>query len=149
MPSVTHSLTYRWLTLPRQSLAARVSLFLTNLALALVELTQPTLLTAHIQEGSFDWTQTFWRNPQYGAVQLVTQTSYVTRAPWFVATDPGTAAQERSPDDGLRQLEVHSAVGLTDTSCNRAPDSSGALFYVASLQTASALCSVVADVLLL
>jgi hypothetical protein len=41
-----------------------------------------------IQEGSFDWTQTFWRNPQYGAVQLVTQTSYVTRAPWFVATVP-------------------------------------------------------------
>jgi hypothetical protein len=38
-----------------------------------------------IQEGSFDWIQTFWRNPQYGAVQLVTQTSYVTRAPWFVA----------------------------------------------------------------
>jgi hypothetical protein len=41
-----------------------------------------------IQEGSFDWTQTFWRNPQYGAVQLVTQTSYVTRAPWFVVTTP-------------------------------------------------------------
>ena len=41
-----------------------------------------------LQEGSFDWTQTFWRNPQYGAVQLVTQTSYVTRAPWFVATTP-------------------------------------------------------------
>jgi hypothetical protein len=38
-----------------------------------------------IQEGSFDWTQTFWKNPQYGAVLLVTQTSYVTRAPWFVA----------------------------------------------------------------
>ncbi|HKR97386.1 MAG TPA: hypothetical protein VJW55_18570, partial [Candidatus Angelobacter sp.] len=38
-----------------------------------------------IQEASFDWTQTFWKNPQYGAVQLVTQTSYVTRAPWFVA----------------------------------------------------------------
>jgi hypothetical protein len=43
-----------------------------------------------IQEGSFDWTQTMWRNPQYGALQLVTQTSYVTRAPWFVATTPGT-----------------------------------------------------------
>jgi hypothetical protein len=40
-----------------------------------------------IQEGTFDWTQTFWRNPQYGAVQLVTQTSYVTRAPWFVAAN--------------------------------------------------------------
>jgi hypothetical protein len=38
-----------------------------------------------IQEGSIDWTQTFWRNPQYGAVLLVTQFSYVTRAPWFVA----------------------------------------------------------------
>jgi uncharacterized coiled-coil protein SlyX len=38
-----------------------------------------------IQEGTIDWVQTFWRNPQYGAVQLVTQTSYVTRAPWFVA----------------------------------------------------------------
>lgn len=38
-----------------------------------------------IQEGSFDWTQTMWRNPQYGALLLVTQTSYLTRAPWFVA----------------------------------------------------------------
>jgi hypothetical protein len=38
-----------------------------------------------IQEGTIDWTQTFWRNPQYGAVLLVTQFSYVTRAPWFVA----------------------------------------------------------------
>jgi hypothetical protein len=37
-----------------------------------------------IQEGTFDWTQTLWRNPQYGALQLVTQTSYLTRAPWFV-----------------------------------------------------------------
>ena len=39
-----------------------------------------------IQEGTFDWTQTFWRNPQYGAVVLVTQWSYLTRAPWFVAS---------------------------------------------------------------
>jgi hypothetical protein len=38
-----------------------------------------------IQEPTFDWTQTFWRNPQYGAVLMVTQYSYVTRAPWFVA----------------------------------------------------------------
>jgi hypothetical protein len=37
-----------------------------------------------IQEGSFDWTQTFWRNPQYGALVLITQGSYVTRAPWVV-----------------------------------------------------------------
>jgi len=38
-----------------------------------------------IQEGTFDWTQTFWKNPQHGAVLLVAQESYVTRAPWFVA----------------------------------------------------------------
>jgi hypothetical protein len=38
-----------------------------------------------LQEPTFDWTQTFWRNPQYGAIQLVTQTSYLTRSPWFVA----------------------------------------------------------------
>jgi len=38
-----------------------------------------------IQQGTIDWTQTFWRNPQYGAVLLVTQYSYLTRAPWFVA----------------------------------------------------------------
>jgi len=38
-----------------------------------------------VQEGTVDWTQTFWRNPQYGAVLLVTQASYITRAPWFVA----------------------------------------------------------------
>src|SRR5262249_46644204 len=38
-----------------------------------------------VQEGTVDWTQTMWRNPQYGAVLLVTQASYLTRAPWFVA----------------------------------------------------------------
>jgi len=45
----------------------------------------PNSANRSIQEASVDWTQTFWRNPQYGAVQLVTQTSYVTRSPWFVA----------------------------------------------------------------
>ncbi len=37
-----------------------------------------------IQQATFDWTQTMWRNPQYGALQLVTQASYLTRSPWFV-----------------------------------------------------------------
>lgn len=45
----------------------------------------PNSANRAIQEGTFDWTQTFWKNPQYGAVMLVTQTSYLTRAPWFVA----------------------------------------------------------------
>jgi hypothetical protein len=38
-----------------------------------------------LQEGTIDWTQTLWKNPQYGALLLVNQVSYVTRAPWFVA----------------------------------------------------------------
>jgi hypothetical protein len=38
-----------------------------------------------IQEGTLGWIQTFWRSPQYGALQLITQASYLTRAPWFVA----------------------------------------------------------------
>jgi hypothetical protein len=38
-----------------------------------------------LQEATIDWIQTFWRNPQYGAVLLNTQASYLTRAPWSVA----------------------------------------------------------------
>lgn len=38
-----------------------------------------------VQELTLDWTQTFWKNPQYGAVLMVTQASYVSRSPWFVA----------------------------------------------------------------
>jgi hypothetical protein len=36
--------------------------------------------------------QTFWRNPSYGDLKLITQYSYVSRAPWVVgSTAPGTA----------------------------------------------------------
>jgi cell division protein FtsB len=45
----------------------------------------PNTANRTVQEGTIDWTQTFWKNPQYGALLLVTQASYVTRAPWFVA----------------------------------------------------------------
>ena len=38
-----------------------------------------------IQEPTLGWIQTFWKSPQYGALQLITQASYLTRAPWFVA----------------------------------------------------------------
>ena len=37
-----------------------------------------------LQEGTFDWIQTFFKNPQYGSLQLIMQYSYVTRAAWFV-----------------------------------------------------------------
>lgn len=40
-----------------------------------------------IQQATFDWLQTFWKNPRYGALQSYVQYSYLTRAPWFVAPD--------------------------------------------------------------
>jgi hypothetical protein len=40
-----------------------------------------------LQEITFDWIQTFWKSPKFGALQYYTQYSYVTRAPWFVAPD--------------------------------------------------------------
>ncbi|MBZ5590882.1 MAG: hypothetical protein LAP39_01500 [Acidobacteriia bacterium] len=39
-----------------------------------------------IQEPSFGSTQTFWKDPKFGALQMILQYSYVTRDPWFVAT---------------------------------------------------------------
>jgi hypothetical protein len=39
----------------------------------------------YIQEPTIDLTQTFWRNPQYGALVLLAQASWLNRTPWFVA----------------------------------------------------------------
>ena len=51
-----------------------------------------------IQEGTVGLIQTFWSSPNYGKLQLITQASYLTRAPWYVnplpavgATDPKNA----------------------------------------------------------
>jgi hypothetical protein len=38
-----------------------------------------------IQETTLANTFTFWKNPSYGALQLIGQVSYVSRTPWFVA----------------------------------------------------------------
>jgi hypothetical protein len=40
-----------------------------------------------IQQATFDWLQTMWKNPRYGALQSYVQYSYLTRAPWYVAPD--------------------------------------------------------------
>jgi len=45
-----------------------------------------------IQEGSFVLTQTLWKNPQFGALLLINDASYSTRAPWFVAKNAATGA---------------------------------------------------------
>jgi hypothetical protein len=61
-----------------------------------------------IQEGSIDWTQTFWRSPQYGAVLMVTQASYLTRAPWFVSKDPitGVLTAPKNAHLGMGYLSI-------------------------------------------
>jgi TolA-binding protein len=38
-----------------------------------------------IQEGTFATLTTLWKRAGYGAVQAITQSSYITRAPWYVA----------------------------------------------------------------
>ena len=40
-----------------------------------------------IQEPTIGYVQTLWRNPKWGALQIITQYSYLTRAPWFVAVN--------------------------------------------------------------
>ena len=45
-----------------------------------------------IQQITFDWLQTFWKHPRYGALQTYVQYSYLTRAPWSVVPgDPKNA----------------------------------------------------------
>jgi hypothetical protein len=45
-----------------------------------------------IQQATFDWLLTFWKNQRFGALQYYTQYSYLTRAPWFVGPgDPKNA----------------------------------------------------------
>ena len=45
-----------------------------------------------LQQLTLGYTRTFWRDPNYGALQLVGQYSYVTRHPWSVPTgDPNVA----------------------------------------------------------
>ncbi len=38
-----------------------------------------------IQEGTFGFNQTFWKNPNYGALSFIFQYSYLFRNPWYVA----------------------------------------------------------------
>jgi hypothetical protein len=39
-----------------------------------------------IQEGTVGFTQTLWESPQHGKLQFITQTSYIVRSPWSVAS---------------------------------------------------------------
>ncbi|MGA2185674.1 MAG: hypothetical protein ABSH47_21865 [Bryobacteraceae bacterium] len=52
----------------------------------------PTSANRQIQESTFGYIRTFWKNPNYGAVQIISQYSWLTRAPWSVpAGTPASA----------------------------------------------------------
>lgn len=47
-----------------------------------------------IQEGTIGLVQTFWKNPNYGALSLITQLSYLTRNPYYVAAGSPSNAHD-------------------------------------------------------
>jgi hypothetical protein len=49
-----------------------------------------------IQEGTFGFNQTIWKNPRYGAVSLIGQYEYATRDPWAVATGAPRATHDNT-----------------------------------------------------
>ena len=57
-----------------------------------------------IQEVTFDWLLTFWKNQRYGALQSYTQYSYLTRAPWYVAPDSPKNAHLSMVYAGIRYV---------------------------------------------
>jgi hypothetical protein len=63
----------------------------------------------HIYEPTFGLTQTFWRDPKYGALQLMLQYSYLTRNPWVVATGAPADAHASMVFINLRYLLPGSA----------------------------------------
>jgi hypothetical protein len=57
-----------------------------------------------IQEATFGMTQTLWRDPKYGALQLMFQYSYLQRNPWYVATGQPSNANVNMVFWNLRYL---------------------------------------------
>jgi hypothetical protein len=45
-----------------------------------------TLFNRSVQEITVDYTRTLWKNPNYGALALINQYSYLIRDPWSVPT---------------------------------------------------------------
>jgi len=49
-----------------------------------------------IQEVTFGFNQTMWANPRYGAINLIGQYEYLTRAPWYVALNNPKATHDNT-----------------------------------------------------
>jgi hypothetical protein len=62
-----------------------------------------------IQQLTFDWLQTFWKHPRYGALQTYVQYSYLTRSPWSVGPDDPKNAHLSMVYAGFRYVLPSSA----------------------------------------
>lgn len=69
----------------------------------------PNSQNKSIHEPTFGITQTFWKDPKYGALQLMLQYSYVLRYPWFVAASAPQDAHASMVFLNLRYLLPGSA----------------------------------------
>jgi hypothetical protein len=69
----------------------------------------PNSQNRSIHEPTFGITQTFWKDPRYGALQLMLQYSYVLRYPWFVAANSPRDAHASMVFLNLRYLLPGSA----------------------------------------
>ncbi len=49
-----------------------------------------------IQEGTFGFTKTFWKDPKYGALSFMGQYEYATRNPWSVANNTPSSAHDNT-----------------------------------------------------
>jgi len=56
----------------------------------------PNTQNRAIQEGTIGFNQTVWASPRYGAINLIGQYEYLTRAPWYVAPASPNAAHDNT-----------------------------------------------------
>ena len=55
-----------------------------------------------IQEGTFGFNQTMWKDPRYGAINFMGQYQYLTRNPWYVAAGAPKSAHDNTIYFNLR-----------------------------------------------
>ena len=55
-----------------------------------------------IQEISFGFNQTFWKDSKYGAINLMGQYEYLMRNPWYVAVNAPKATHDNTIYINLR-----------------------------------------------
>ncbi len=65
------------------------------------------------QEATIGWTQTWWRDPKYGAFQTMFQYAYFFRDPWYVATNAPKNAHEDAVWFNIRYLLPGQAPAVT------------------------------------